>query len=1470
MAVVLLAVLWGFCMVFGPCHAGHIITTPRLWTAGETTQVCVFLTEPTAPAGALSVHLNATKLRAEGTQNMGVILDHSLYIPEGQTEWCEELPVPETKNSSGLVRVVGQVGGVLLNYTASISLKTVVPKTFIQTDKFVYLPGQTVHFRLLTISGPFMKVLTEEYRVVWVTTPTNTRVAQWTQVDNSGGLVHLTMQLADEPELGDYTIHVELPQGSKDTYTFQVEEYVLPRFKVDVSLTKWILATDIHFTFRVCARYTFGEPVKGTVRLEVDNHRSMRCSITITKTDTISGCRSFKFTLAELLVVDCNVNVVVAKATVTEEGTGVQLTGTADGLIRRTEVSLKVVHEDKYMKPNLPFTVQVRAVLTDESPAAGVPLEVCAAGKCTALMTDTDGLVTIVLPSYSAKRIIMKTLNCRADMEEAKYFLDVQHYYSPSNSSLLIYAPDGQLKCTLGQSTNHTLVVLFATKNLPKATITVQVVSRGQIQFWSRQEYVLRASELPLKVEGLVEPLPPPPEDTIRGVVNIPLQLPHTTSPYAQVLVWYTRADGEVVADTRELMIQECLANPVTLMWEVKKAQPGDKTSYTLASEPDSLCSLGVVDKSTELLTSSSDPITQARLFKNLEEYKIYPWFHSQSDDHEYCKRKDKMSLFRPLKDEDFLVPDQDVLVPLPLPPGEYIYYSDFVDALKIFDDSGLYIFTDLNIQTRPCKKEQQPFIPFHEGSPTLALQLRAEEAEGRTSTGASPRTNFPETWLWDLVMQESSGISTHEVTLPDTITEWVGKAVCVHPHKGVGLSSKASLVTFTPFFLDLTLPPSVKRGEVLAVKISVFNFLDDHLPVKVTLAESSNYKIIQPLERRELPGQTMLCLVPQQKAVHTVKVEFLEFGHVNLTVSAFVDDRKCGSGLADIKRSDALIRAVKVEPEGFPKEMTWTKYICSKDLVDGDDSLEKWKVAAPLATVKGSDRGWVTVVGDLLGPTLENLGSLIRMSHGCGEQNMINFAPNIFILQYLEASKQTSEVVYQKLIDLMNTGYQRQLLYRRHDGSFSAFGNADESGSTWLTAFVLKSFVQAKKFILVDEAALETTSSWLRMKQDEDGCFLRVGKVIHKALKGGIVGNDSSIPLTAYVLISLMEAGADPSSAEVTRATACLLDSTRDLLDPYVLALKSYALALARHPDARQTLQLLLDQAVVQSNSTFWNLPDGPGKSQSLAVETAGYAILAMMTHDADIYGTQARKVVKWVSAQRNGRGGFYTTQDTVVALQALAVFETRQHQGPTDMLVNITATGLSHSFSITDTNKLLQQRVTLTSLPTSVSVDVVGQGCALLQAVLRYNVPVPESSEAFSLSVNARSEPDVACVTKRVYVCVAYLLADGSSNMAVVEVNLVSGYLPETRDLDQVVTGSKTIKKYEADGSLVTIYIDELTSQETCFSFRVRREVDVEVLKPGTVVVFDYYQPEFFLSESYELPPPEECPQLPSEKPA
>uniref|UniRef100_A0A0N7ZA31 Alpha-macroglobulin receptor-binding domain-containing protein n=1 Tax=Scylla olivacea TaxID=85551 RepID=A0A0N7ZA31_SCYOL len=356
---------------------------------------------------------------------------------------------------------------------------------------------------------------------------------------------------------------------------------------------------------------------------------------------------------------------------------------------------------------------------------------------------------------------------------------------------------------------------------------------------------------------------------------------------------------------------------------------------------------------------------------------------------------------------------------------------------------------------------------------------------------------------------------------------------------------------------------------------------------------------------------------------------------------------------------------------------------------------------------------------------------------------------------------------------------------------------------------------------------------------------------------QGGVSNSKTPAPLTAYVLMSLVEAGEQPSAPPLDMAAQCL--SSVSSRHSYTLALKAYAMALAGRPEAADVLTELENAAVVTSNSMHWKLPEGG--TRAAAVEVAGYAILAMMTLNPEIYEPKARKVVKWITTQRNGQGGFYSTQDTVVAMQALTLFESHRYQGPLNVVASVKAEGLEHTFNVNDDNKLLQQLKTLPILPTQVNLTMTGDGCAVLQGVLRYNIPNPEPSDAFDLTVNTITVPDRLCVTKRITACASYRLPDGASNMVVIEVDLISGYIPDKDDLKLLTKQDKNIRRYEVDGSKINFYINELTVKDTCVNFKVMRTVDVEDVKPGTVVVYDYYQEEFSISMRYTLPPNDEC---------
>ena len=125
---------------------------------------------------------------------------------------------------------------------------------------------------------------------------------------------------------------------------------------------------------------------------------------------------------------------------------------------------------------------------------------------------------------------------------------------------------------------------------------------------------------------------------------------------------------------------------------------------------------------------------------------------------------------------------------------------------------------------------------------------VRADSADSDYDSGSRPnsentpknvpsiiRDYFPETWLWDLHELNSSMLHI-AATIPDTITQWDASAFCISPQDGIGIPPQQPITTFQPFFMDYTLPFSVKRGETLMLKVSVFNYLNKQLPVSIII----------------------------------------------------------------------------------------------------------------------------------------------------------------------------------------------------------------------------------------------------------------------------------------------------------------------------------------------------------------------------------------------------------------------------------------------------------------------------------------------------------------------------------------------------------------------------------------------------------------------------------------------------------
>lgn len=125
------------------------------------------------------------------------------------------------------------------------------------------------------------------------------------------------------------------------------------------------------------------------------------------------------------------------------------------------------------------------------------------------------------------------------------------------------------------------------------------------------------------------------------------------------------------------------------------------------------------------------------------------------------------------------------------------------------------------------------------------------------------------------------------------------------------------------------------------------------------------------------------------------------------------------------------------------------------------------------------------------------------------------------------------------------------------------------------LTAYVVKSFRQAVPYIPIEEKVIIDGLQWLSNNQANNGSFPEVGKVSHSQMQGG---SSRGLALTAYTLIAFLEnQKATPVYRNtINRAIDYLVRNLPGVEDPYALAICSYALHLAEHPERNVAFNLL------------------------------------------------------------------------------------------------------------------------------------------------------------------------------------------------------------------------------------------------------------------------------------------------------
>jgi hypothetical protein len=520
--------------------------------------------------------------------------------------------VDNQRSFYGTVILDAKFGAVMFKENTSIRIQKDDPLLLIQTDKKIYKAGQRVYVRVMPLDYNLRPKNGGKLSMT-INDPLNNVVANWADVAFTDMVMQFNFDLNEEPALGSWYVNVryeEKPIPSDpssmsnpvlQTVVFTVSEYVLPKFEVTITPPPFLLMDTPNATWKICANYTFGKPVIGTLKINSslqfyywesrigfpENYREAN----------ISGCYDLTLDLTKLNFTNPTYayRQIQVIANVFEAGTNIQRNSTNS--ISRTTMPLKLTflpdNSEKYFRPYMNTYGALKVTNPDDTPAPGEPIELCLTARsetykfryqrtdvkvmCKNYTSDAQGMINFVLPPHKPS-VVAFTIEASSVRFPNKFYPDNMYnmmiqqpktstsyraFYSPSKQYLQFEpVPDEKMPCD--QPVRLTAYYTFKTgaKNL-----TFRYVVMARARNVLTEEVVVAnpvaVSSLGNQSSVLFENVPntftdmSSPSDQNIGKLNIQINLTSTQLPQLTVALYYISCD-EVVADSIKVKRKVC------------------------------------------------------------------------------------------------------------------------------------------------------------------------------------------------------------------------------------------------------------------------------------------------------------------------------------------------------------------------------------------------------------------------------------------------------------------------------------------------------------------------------------------------------------------------------------------------------------------------------------------------------------------------------------------------------------------------------------------------------------------------------------------------------------------------------------------------------------------------------------------------------------------------------------------------
>uniref|UniRef100_A0A4W5LEG8 Complement C5 n=1 Tax=Hucho hucho TaxID=62062 RepID=A0A4W5LEG8_9TELE len=1400
---------------------------------------------------------------------------------------------------------------------------------FIQTDKRIYTPEQSVKVRAFSLNEdlqPALRPVTLTFRDPELQ---KVEIVDMTDVNGIPSMQN-PFKIPLKPKLGIWRIEASYTDEftTKNKAEFEVKEYVLPSLSIHMQPEANYISfgTFEAFKIKISARYIHGAPVANAEvflrfgyigKTTVILHKSVRRE-QMTESGDVEVCINMKKALSledgpkEL---EGMVEKFLYMAVMVQEPTGgiSQEAEMANVKFLKSPYRLSLVATPPFIKPGLPYTIRVSVKDHLGDPVAWVPVSLVNSFtknkrgvdeklQCPTLTennskrTKDDGIALFICNLHSeaeSARFIFKTADERLPSgNQAEYTLEAKAYSSPNERYLYIDLPSDYSGLQVGQ---HVSIQIYfhARSYLQIETFSYQIISRGKI--------VKFASEK--RLQGT-------------GYQAIHFTVTSDMVPSIRLLVYYIlhgEKTPELVADSVWIDVKDKCVNGLKteLSFRKKDYKPKDELVFEVKTGQDSLVALSAIDTAVYSLRSPlQDPVT--RVLRHIE----------QSD--QGCGGgggKDSADVFR-LTGLTFMTnanaqasQSEDDTCTASVRPKRALSYGQQKEKAKQYGRhilccwQGLHQIPTLETcahranslkvqRSSDANKCRAVFTECCDYSLEL-LQTSSDHVLARVEMAilfdlmpTQIRSYFPESWLWE-VQPVRSGQMTLNRNLPDSLTTWEIKAVGVFKEgsSGICVADPIKVSVTQAVSVDVPLPYSMVRGEQIELRGSVYNQAEDNIKYCVTLTAGAGVCLFQGKPTKDDGIKTTNCdkttlLESGSVGLVTFTLMALEVGSHTLTFTLRTDKQRF---------NDQIVKTIRVVPEGIRTEDLSGGKLDPQGLYGPSIRKVELSNSIPSQLVpKTSVERLLTINGEILGEVLailnnpDGLSQLVNLPSGSAEGEIMRVLPIYFVYHYLEATNRWDIMGLEEhnspleLKRKIREGITSIISFKRpREFSYSMW--KDKEASTWLTALVVKTLGQVDKYVKVDSDMLSNSIFWLiNEAQNEDGSF-REFSTCPRVQGAGVDSVDQSVFFTSFVMIGIKTAmavekcGLLEFSQALKRAAGYISDHAPRVKSLYARAVAAYALTL----DDRDSMQAVIlydsleKQAREKGNPVeyrYWHEKDAslnplkPDKASAQTVETTSYVLLTGLIKAKHNY---ALPIINWLTQDQRYGGGFHSTQDTILTLEALTEYSKVVKYSKLDLLIEA-----SYIKTREQLGKIVLTQKKPVGKPIKVTEDKdvrvstgFGTGVSIVQMkTVYYKTTETNENCKFNISIEVhrpnKKSKDTMLHSSRIVACAKYKPPPNEvfteSSHTVMEIQLPTGVQPFQEDLNMFRDGLESvISDYKISGDKVVLQLDSVPFEQfVCVGFRIKELFRVGMVSASLFKIYEYNDQESQCSKLYSLP--------------